>query len=138
MKNKELELLLRNHGFLSCIPLIEVCETDKNIKEIEVDKVQDFTSSKYLNSYIRQYLDSLNIKVKEVDMKKRLEQFNTSVIPEDPPKPNTCQNVVHKPFKRNLSKEKKIEMYNNYKMNMFKIDNETFVICPQCSNFEKL
>jgi len=135
MKNKELEMLLKNIGCFECIPLIEVCEHDRNIKEIEVDKKNGFTSSNFINECIELYLKKLNIKVKYVNMKNRIEEIK----PTENIKPKTkCLNAVHAPFKRPMSKEKKIEMYKNYKMKMFSLDDEIFVVCQECKDFVKL
>lgn len=138
MKNKELENLLKNFGNLECIPLIEMCETDHGIKEIEVD-ISGFTTSKFINDRIEEYLEKLHIQVKHVNMKNRLKEIEKSQSQQTKPEAKKkCSNVVHLDFKRQMSKKKKVEMYNNYKMKMFKIDLDTYVICPDCGLFEKL
>jgi hypothetical protein len=136
MKNKELENLLKNFGSLDCISLIELCETDDGIKEIEVD-ASGFTPSKFLNERIEGYLKKLNIEVKYVNMKNRLVELGKPK-PTKLEKKDKCSNVVHLDFKCPMSKKKKVEMYTNYKMGMFKLDADTYVICPDCKDFVKL
>jgi len=136
MINKSLESVLKDSGYLHCIPLIEVCESDKNIRMIEVDKIVGFTKSKIINNQIEEYLAKLDIKIKYVDMRDRTKELDVET--KETPKKPSCQNVVHAPFKRPMSKEKKIKMYENYKMKMFSVDSETYVNCPDCNNFEKL
>ena len=138
MLNKELERLLLNYHCMNCIPLIEVCETDKNIKMIEVDKGKGFTSIEFINEHIEDYLRKLNITIKYVDMKDRLKELDDTPAVETKNVVKKCLNTVHAPFKRPMTKQKKVEMYKNYKMDLFAIDTDTFVICPDCKNFEKL
>lgn len=140
MLNKSLESILRDSGYLSCIPLIEVCESDKNIKVIEVDEKKGFTNSVTLNKQIEKYLEELNIKIKYVNMKNRLKEIDTlkDEKNEKEIKKQKCTNSVHATFKRPMTKNKKVEMYTNYKMNLFSIDKDTYVNCPDCGLFEKL
>ena len=134
MKNKRLEQMLLYYGGTECIPLIEICENDKNVKEIEVDKA-GFTRLEHVDSEIEKYLKKLNIKVKYVNMEERIGELEMDKGENKKPK---CHNVVHAPFKRPMSKEKKVTMYKNYKMNMFSLDKDTFVVCPDCKDFVKL
>ena len=49
-----------------------------------------------------------------------------------------CNNALHARFKPPMPPSEKIKMYKNYKMRMFTIDKITYVICPDCKNFEKI
>lgn len=134
MQNKRLEERLKKSGFLFCIPLLEMCEGDRNIKEIEVNHT-GFTESKIINRMIETYLDTLNIKIKYVDMKKRTQELNINV-----PfyQKSTCKNKVHEPFKNSVPKHLRKKMYETYKYNMFSIDNDSYAVCPDCNDFVKL
>ncbi len=136
MQNKKLEDRLKKTGHISCIPILEMCEVDRTIREIQVDAA-GFTKSGVLNRMIEVYLDSLKIKIKYVNMKDKLRQLASkgkhpeAVI-------NECKNVLHQPFKHNITKQQKKEMYAHYKYSMFSIDGESYVTCPDCQLFEKL
>jgi hypothetical protein len=113
-----------------------MCEVDRTIKEIKVDNA-GFTNSGVLNRMIEVYLDSLKIKIKYVNMKDMLTDFakknkNPEVVK------NSCKNVIHQPFKNNITTQQKKEMYIHYKYNMFSVDGESYVNCPNCQLFEKI
>jgi len=133
MQNKKLEDRIKKSGFVFCIPLIEMCEVDKNIKEIEVNH-SGFTESKVINRMIETYLSKLNVKIKYVDMKQRAKELNIP-IPEFKEK---CKNKVHEPFKASVPKETRKKMYKTYKYQMFSIDKDSYIICPDCGNFVQL
>jgi hypothetical protein len=138
MKNKRLEQRLKKSGFSGCIPIIEICEKDKAIKEIEVDK-EGFTDSQVLNRMIETYLGKFDINVKYVDVKKRIQNIakKSKVHPPVAIK-KVCNNVVHQEFKIKMSVEAKKKMYTDYKLSIFSVSDEAYVVCPDCNNFEKL
>ena len=138
MINKRLEQRLKKSGFSGCIPIIEICEVDKAIKEIEVDK-DGFTDSQVLNRMIETYLNKFNISVKYVDVKKRIQDIakNSNVHPPVSIK-QMCKNVVHQEFKIKMSVPAKKKMYADYKLNIFSIEKDAYVVCPDCTLFEKL
>ncbi len=137
MINKKLEKRLIDSGYSECIPIIEICEVDPMIKEIEVD-VKGFTDSEVLNRMIETYLKKFNIKIKRTNIKKKLKEIanETSNLPKV--FKQKCKNAVHVPFKNELNLEAKKKIYQNYKMKMFSIDDDVYVVCPDCHLFEKL
>ncbi len=148
MKNKLLQELLLENGYAECIKVIETCENDKTVKEIQIDKKKGFTKLPELNKLIEKEIKTFGIKIKHIDMKKKLETFidntekieyNQNVIEKVPePEKINCKNAIHTPFKSNISKEQKIKMFQDYKLSMFKIGKESWVTCPDCFNFEKI
>lgn len=136
MHNKKLEERLRKIGQVSCIPILEMCEIDKTIREIQVD-IAGFTNSGVVNRMIEVYLDTLKIKIKYVKMQDKLNQLKKKNLGNEEIK-NECKNVIHQPFKHNITKQQKKQMFTNYKYSMFSIEGDSYVTCPDCQLFEKL
>jgi len=134
MQNKRLEERLKKAGFLFCIPLLEMCETDRNIKEIEVNHT-GFTDSKIINRMIETYLDTLKIKIRYVNMQERARELKIDVPAQ---KKAMCKNKIHVPFKASVSTEIRKKMYKTYKYQMFSLDKDSYAICPDCGDFVKL
>ena len=130
MKNKKLEEKLIKAGYSIWVQIIEACEEDEGVKQITVDKNGGFTELPVLNKMIETYLKKLKVKLIFSDMSKEMARLKAQKTTTKSP----CKHVVHAPFKKRLDVESKKQIYMNYKYPIIRIEEKSYVICPECSD----
>ena len=128
MKNKPLEMLLKKNKQRHLIKLLEKCEKGRII-EIKVIREELMTNIAEVDNDVINYLAKLNVKltfVKAADIYKSKNKFY-----KEPPK---CSHVVHDISRdKAISKDEKLKLFEQLNLKMFRIDEKSYVCCPDCS-----
>jgi len=124
MKNKSLEESLAKNSMSDIIKIIERCE-DGRIEEIQIKKKTGITGFEDIDLELYAYLETLNVKVIFTENANKVKQYKEK-------KKKSCSMAVHKISKNKHTKEEKVKELDAKKYKMFKIDENTFVSCPDC------
>jgi hypothetical protein len=128
MKNKILEALLKKTKQKHLIRLIEKCENGRII-EIKAVKEELMTNDEKVDNDVLGYLKDLNIKitfVKHADIYKGKNHYYKQ--------PAECPSDTHAiSSNSDMDKVSKLRLFEDSGFKMFKLDEKSYVCCPDCS-----
>jgi hypothetical protein len=138
MKNRALENILLKNSLKQTIDLIEKCE-EGHYTEIRVTKEEGITHDEKLDKKVISYLKKMNVRVIYISEQEYFKSHNKFYLPN-----KACDSHIHQIMtSETLKAEEKSEMLEELsikgnKVNRFKIEEESYVACPDCSNILKL
>jgi len=136
MKNKKLEERLRKKNHKFWIKIIETLEKNPKEAELKLDKRDIMTGNAILDKMIVTYLEKIGVKVMFLE---NLEQEKQAIIQRSGnpvPTITICEGEIHNFLKRK-TKRGKLNYFKKRGYQLFTIDKDTYVTCPECHNFEK-